>query len=74
MNRKQIDGSLGSMALVIACMLAAFYSKPALQRLGFDDSSMVNKIAAGTVIAGSVLAICALISFVAWRIIQRKDK
>jgi hypothetical protein len=74
MDRKTIDGVLGTVALVFGSVVAAFYSEPALRRFGFDESSMVNKIIAGTIICGSVLALCAMISFVARRIIGRKDK
>jgi hypothetical protein len=74
MNRKTIDGLVGTLSLVLVVLVANFFCEPALRRLGFDDDNMVNKIVAGTIIGGGVLVLCGLISFVAKRIIKRKDK
>jgi len=74
MDQKTIDGVHGTVALVFGSVMAAFYSEPALRRFEFDESSMVNKIIAGTIICGGILALCALTSFAAWRIIGRKNK
>jgi hypothetical protein len=73
MNRQMIDGVLGTMAFVFMCVVAYYGCEPALHRLGFDNT-MTNRIVAGTIIGVGVLAIFALISFVARRIIPRKDK
>jgi hypothetical protein len=73
MDRKMKDGLVGTMTLVIMSVVAYYGCEPALHRLGFENT-MTNRIVAVTIIGGAVLAIGALISFFARRIIPRKDK
>ena len=60
--------------LVLMAVIANYTCEPVLRQLGFDENNMANKIFAGSIIAGGVLALCALLTFAARRIFVRKDK